>query len=103
MTSEHTLSMNVAGTLTPWHTHTLAYAQAKQLAVDELVIKHVQVNQAPVQRRRTYRAHGRIGPYQSHPCHIEMVLVPEVKSVEKASADKAVAVVKRRAVKKVLA
>ena len=23
-------------------------------------------------RRRTYRAHGRINPYQGHPCHIEV-------------------------------
>ena len=26
-------------------------------------------------RRRTYRAHGRINPYMSSPCHIEVVLV----------------------------
>eukprot|EP00983_Pelagomonas_calceolata_P014323 456345-Pelagomonas_calceolata.AAC.2 len=26
------------------------------------------------QRRRTYRAHGRINPYMSSPCHIELVL-----------------------------
>lgn len=25
-------------------------------------------------RRRTYRAHGRINPYMSSPCHIEMWL-----------------------------
>ena len=25
-------------------------------------------------RRRTYRAHGRINPYQGHPCHIEIIL-----------------------------
>jgi large subunit ribosomal protein L17e len=34
--------------------------QSKGLNVESLVIKHIQVNQAPKQRRRTYRAHGRI-------------------------------------------
>ena len=32
------------------------------------------MNQAPKQRRRTYRAHGRIGPYQCSPSHIELIL-----------------------------
>ena len=49
-----------------------ANAQAKQLEVDKLVIRHVQVNRAQRGRRRTYRAHGRITPYMSSPCHIEM-------------------------------
>lgn len=35
-------------------------AEAKGLNIDILSIKHVQVNQAPKQRRRTHRAHGRI-------------------------------------------
>ena len=35
----------------------------------------LQVNRAPKMRRRTYRAHGRINPYMSSPCHIEIVLV----------------------------
>jgi len=39
-----------------------------------LVIDHIQVNRAPKIRRRTYRAHGRINPYQSSPCHIELIL-----------------------------
>ena len=34
----------------------------------------LQVNRAPYMRRRTYRAHGRINPYMSSPCHIEMIL-----------------------------
>ena len=32
----------------------------KGLDVDSLVVSHIQVNQAQKQRRRTYRAHGRI-------------------------------------------
>lgn len=35
-------------------------AEVKGLEKESLVIKHIQVNQAPKQRRRTYRAHGRI-------------------------------------------
>lgn len=34
--------------------------QVKGLDVDALFISHIQVNQAQKQRRRTYRAHGRI-------------------------------------------
>ena len=34
--------------------------QVKGLDVDTLTISHIQVNQAQRQRRRTYRAHGRI-------------------------------------------
>lgn len=39
-------------------------AEAKGLNVEACVIKHIQVNQAPKQRRRTYRAHGRINGIQ---------------------------------------
>lgn len=35
-------------------------AQLKGLDTDNLVISHIQVNKAQRQRRRTYRAHGRI-------------------------------------------
>ncbi|THG03132.1 hypothetical protein TEA_002174 [Camellia sinensis var. sinensis] len=38
-------------------------AEVKGLDVDTLYISHIQVNQAQKQRRRTYRAHGRINPY----------------------------------------
>ena len=51
-----------------------ANADVKGLDVDHLVIDHIQVNRAPKIRRRTYRAHGRINPYQSSPCHIEIIL-----------------------------
>jgi len=51
-----------------------ANADVKGLDVDHLVIDHIQVNRAPKIRRRTYRAHGRINPYQSSPCHVELIL-----------------------------
>lgn len=50
------------------------WVQAKGLDVDNLVVSHIQVNRAMRQRRRTYRAHGRVNPYMSSPCHIELVL-----------------------------
>jgi large subunit ribosomal protein L17e len=53
------------------------------LDVDSLVIEHIQVNKAPKMRRRTYRAHGRINPYMSSPCHIEMNLTEKEQIVPK--------------------
>ena len=41
---------------------------------------------APTIRRRTYRAHGRITPYVSHPCHIELFCTEQEKYIPKASA-----------------
>ncbi|XP_071965444.1 large ribosomal subunit protein uL22-like [Antedon mediterranea] len=64
-------------------------AEYKGLDVDSLVIDHIQVNRAPKMRRRTYRAHGRINPYMSSPCHVEIILseretiVPKPEEEEK--------------------
>jgi len=58
-------------------------ADAKGLNTDNLVVKHIQVNQAPKQRRRTYRAHGRINPYMSNPCHVELILTEADEAVSK--------------------
>ncbi|CDP08488.1 unnamed protein product [Coffea canephora] len=57
--------------------------RVKGLDVDSLFISHIQVNQAHKQRRRTYRAHGRINPYMSSPCHIELILSEKEESVKK--------------------
>ena len=38
-------------------------------------------------RRRTYRAHGRINPYMSSPCHIEVVLVEKEQAFDKAASE----------------
>jgi large subunit ribosomal protein L17e len=48
-------------------------------------VKHIQVNQAPKQRRRTYRAHGRINAYMASPCHIEIILVEKDEQVAKTT------------------
>nr|GMC82287.1 60S ribosomal protein L17-2 [Ipomoea batatas] len=58
-------------------------AEVKGLDVDSLFISHIQVNQAQKQRRRTYRAHGRINPYMSSPCHIELILSEKEEPVKK--------------------
>ena len=58
-------------------------AEAKGLDPETLVIHHAQVNRAPPGRRRTYRAHGRIGKYASQPAHIEIILQEKPEGVEK--------------------
>merc|ERR1712180_264082 len=62
-------------------------ADVKGLDVDSLVIDHIQVNRAPYMRRRTYRAHGRINPYMSSPCHIEMILTERGQVVPRAEEE----------------
>lgn len=83
--------------------------QVKGLDVDSLIVSHIQVNQAQKQRRRTYRAHGRINrmfqtlaflllrvvrfgliyvakpfaAYMSSPCHIELILSEKEEPVKK--------------------
>merc|ERR1712223_2238926 len=61
-------------------------AEYKGLDPDHLVIEHIQVNRAPKMRRRTYRAHGRINPHMSSPCHIEVCLVEKEQAFSKTAA-----------------
>jgi len=60
-------------------------ADAKNIDVEDLLIKNIVVQQAPKTRRRTYRAHGRINPYQGHPAHVEVILFASNVEVEKAT------------------
>lgn len=62
-------------------------AEAKGLDVSKLKITHIQVNQAPKQRRRTYRAHGRVNAYQSSPSHIELIVTEEEERVPAAKKE----------------
>merc|ERR1739838_925950 len=62
-------------------------ADLKGLDVDSLVIEHIQVNEAPKMRRRTYRAHGRINPFLSCPSHIEIILTEKEQVVPKAEEE----------------
>merc|ERR1711959_592826 len=50
---------------------------------------HTQSNRAQGQRRRTYRAHGRINPYMSCPSHIELILSEKEEGVKKPDEDAA--------------
>ena len=77
-------------------------AEAKGLEVDKLVVSHVNCNQAPKMRRRTYRAHGRINgkktvipflslfkwssslAYMSSPAHIQLIVEEKQEEVAKA-------------------
>uniref|UniRef100_A0A667I4W5 Large ribosomal subunit protein uL22 n=1 Tax=Lynx canadensis TaxID=61383 RepID=A0A667I4W5_LYNCA len=64
-------------------------AERKGLDVDSLVIEHIQVNKAPKMWCRIYRAHGRINPYMSSPCHIEMILTEKEQIVPKPEEEAA--------------
>jgi len=68
-------------------TNAVANAEAKGLDADTLVIGHAQCNRAPAGRRRTYRAHGRIGKYASQPAHIEIILSAKKEPIVKADDD----------------
>merc|ERR1712137_44310 len=59
-------------------------AEIQGIEVETLYISHIQVQQAPAMRRRTYRAHGRIGPYMCNPCHVELILSTKDETVKKA-------------------
>jgi large subunit ribosomal protein L17e len=62
-------------------------AEAQGLEVDELNVVHAQANRAQRTRRRTYRAHGRIGPYMALPAHCEVVLAKPADRVKKAAGE----------------
>lgn len=63
-------------------------AAAQAMDTESLVVSHIQVNQAPKMRRRTYRAHGRINPYQSSPSHIQLILAEAAEIVTKGASEK---------------
>ena len=75
-------------------------AEYKSLDPDHLVIEHIAVQEAPHMRRRTYRAHGRINPYMSSPCHIELILSEKEEAVSKPTAEDAAAQAKKKESKK---
>jgi len=63
-------------------------SESKGLDVEKCVITHVAVQRAVQGRRRTYRAHGRISPYISSNCHIELFVTEKAQHVKKAKEDK---------------
>lgn len=55
-------------------------AAARNIDPETLVITHVQVNKAPKIFGRTFRAHGRVNPFNKSPCHIQMVAEVQTSS-----------------------
>ena len=78
-------------------------AEAKGLNVEKCFISHFAVQRAIQGRRRTYRAHGRIGPYLSSNCHIEFIATEKAENVKRAADDKKVRLTKKQAAKQRLA
>ncbi|RXG56778.1 60S ribosomal protein L17, partial [Armadillidium vulgare] len=63
------------------------------------LLKNAESNALFKMRRRTYRAHGRINPYMSSPCHIEVILTEKDDIVAKPVEDP----IKKKVSKKKLA
>ncbi|KAJ9462206.1 60S ribosomal protein L17 [Diplonema papillatum] len=61
-------------------------ADAKGLNTKELSISHILVQRAQKIRRRTYRAHGRIGAFMASPCHVELFLEKRAEVVPKPTS-----------------
>jgi large subunit ribosomal protein L17e len=81
-----------------------ANAEAKGLDIERTSITHFVVQRAVQGRRRTYRAHGRIGPYLSSNCHIEFHATEKAATVKKAGEDKkSLRLTKKQAAKQRLA
>ncbi len=80
-----------------------ANAEAKGLDVEKCVVTHFACQRAVQGRRRTYRAHGRIGPYLSSNCHIEFIATEKAENVKKASDKTATRLTKKQAARTRLA
>eukprot|EP00485_Elphidium_margaritaceum_P003104 CAMPEP_0202686260 /NCGR_PEP_ID=MMETSP1385-20130828/2070_1 /ASSEMBLY_ACC=CAM_ASM_000861 /TAXON_ID=933848 /ORGANISM="Elphidium margaritaceum" /LENGTH=199 /DNA_ID=CAMNT_0049340797 /DNA_START=101 /DNA_END=700 /DNA_ORIENTATION=+ len=61
-------------------------ARAKGLKKQQLYLSHIAVQRARQGKRRTYRAHGRINPFNSHPCHVEMFVEERGEKVPKSQS-----------------
>ncbi|KRX18728.1 60S ribosomal protein L17, partial [Trichinella nelsoni] len=75
-------------------------AEYRGLDTDHLTIDHIVVQQASKMRRRTYRAHGRINPYMSSPCHIEVILTERDDVVTKPTEEETFSKKKKESKKK---
>ncbi|CAD2098092.1 60S ribosomal protein L17, putative [Plasmodium vinckei] len=61
-----------------------ANAESKNLDIGKLKIIHIMVNRARPGRRRTFKAHGRINPFMSSPCHIQVIAREITKPAKKS-------------------
>mmetsp|Transcript_21542 Transcript_21542/g.48806 ORF Transcript_21542/g.48806 Transcript_21542/m.48806 type:complete len:154 (+) Transcript_21542:728-1189(+) len=50
---------------------------------DVFLIKNININQAIKGRRRTFRAHGRINPFENNPCHIKISIIKNKINIPK--------------------
>ena len=57
--------------------------QSKGLDLEKTITTHVNCNQAPKMRRRTYRAHGRINAYMSSPAHVQIIVEEKNEEIVK--------------------
>lgn len=78
----------------------ISNGETKGLDAENLYISHAQCNRAPAGRRRTYRAHGRIGKYASQPAHIELILTEKRDGVERNDDDDGEGATSKRITKK---
>jgi Ribosomal protein L22p/L17e len=70
----HDITQRLQASVHPLDLHARHWNLEAVLTTDQFLILDAQVNQAQKQRRRTYRAHGRINPYMCSPCHVELFL-----------------------------
>lgn len=52
----------------------ISNAEYVGLDCERLYIRHIQVNSGHMTHRRTFRAHGRVTPYNRHLSNIQIVL-----------------------------
>lgn len=57
----------------------ISNAEYVGLNCERLYVSHIQVNPAHTIHRRTFRAHGRVTPYNRHLSHIHIVLAEKEK------------------------
>lgn len=58
-----------------------ANANEKGLDLNSLYIKKIEIHKAMKGHRRTFRAHGRVNAFSSHPCHIELWLIEKESNI----------------------
>lgn len=71
-------------------------AESRGLDLDNTYITHVNCNQAPKMRRRTYRAHGRVNAYMSSPAHVEIIAEEKNESIVKEKEEKTLKLSKKQ-------
>merc|ERR1712007_334907 len=67
-----------------------ANARQQGLNPEEMVIYQFHVNRATGTRRRSFGAHGRIKPFNSQPCRVQIVLAPKEHTIRTPKAIPAV-------------